>query len=292
MGKLFLSTFCITLLLSSPLLATEKESNINSFFKIEEKEKEPLLDGHFTKTDLTVAKIYSEILHEKTTKDDVVIFLGRSPYIYYYFWKTHYKDRNYFSVSFSGQPYSTDKNFIEAGESCENGKPSDEKLIAYKKYLNSIGLVSSLEELKKTGSGRVVLVDFTITASGMINFVTILQALELLDKSSTILFAAVASFYEQKAMENEEYATRKALKNRQFPFITEFFPFSTLTMGMKIGGNEAPVGGGVIDWEFSIPGLGYFPCSRWAEVDPKDFKETGDIDVVTKTADKVWKELE
>ncbi len=59
----------------------------------------------FTESELKIIKEYAVALYQKTTTDDLTIFIGRSPWIVSHYWKTKSYEVNYYCVSFSGNPY-------------------------------------------------------------------------------------------------------------------------------------------------------------------------------------------
>lgn len=230
----------------------------------------------FSTAQLLAFKKFGDFLIEKTSKEDVIVFVGRSFWIVKYYFDVIKPDRKYYSISFSGNPF---------GNPFHPERASQDDLASYKNYLQKAGLVNALANL---GDNRLFLVDYTVSGTGIIAFSRILADLNLINKNTQVVFAVGTTLYSQEIMERPDYAfvasnSYKALSKQ---FKTQFLPFSFSNAGNNE--HDESIGSITGAWEFSLPGLGHFPFYKWQKLDPFNCDQSPSLDAVKENARRTW----
>lgn len=229
---------------------------------------------NFSNKHIMEFKRFGDFLEEKTSKDDFVVFVGRSPYLTKYYWDVNNTNRNYISVSYSGTAYDPydSKQF-----------PTDAQLEKYEKYLTDIGFSNKIKNTSK-----IVLVDFTVTGSGLWGFTRLIFNVFNKDiDNKSVSFVCWNVFFPSTKMEHigAKFETfSQDYKQCKF----EFIPFSSF--GVLDNSNNL-FNLIISNWEFSIQNLSYFPHSYWdqEDKDPSKITEEKNVEHTRSRAIKVWK---
>jgi len=115
----------------------------------------------FSDNSLSEIKSGAQKIIRRTRRDDFVIYLGRSPLWFYRANQFISKRKNSLAVAFSGQPYSDDYAY-----------PTRHQVLAYRKYLDQIGVTPSFIA---NNPGRFVIVDNVSTGKSIAGFIRVLQ---------------------------------------------------------------------------------------------------------------------
>lgn len=188
--------------------------------------KVSLTEEVFTDKELKVLKGFADTIIANTTPDDIILFIGRSPFMIKHYFDVVKVNRTYFSAAFSGKPYMV----MREDEGSDTIHPKD--IEAYKEYANKLGLNAALTAKK----GHIIFVDMIVMGRSIAEFATFFATLypeKLEDRLFKFMYGSacrsintmtgINCFIESFVKHYRENNSRPYYNNK-----VEFYPYSFL----------------------------------------------------------------